>query len=96
MTCSRHKARENLHARATIGFTSDWLKTDHKPLETILKKPIHQAPLRLQKMILRTKPYALNVRYIPGTHLVLAYALSRAFLPILRLQINLMSSKSIF
>ena len=30
--------------------------SDHKPLEAILKKPIHQSPLRLQKMILRTKP----------------------------------------
>ena len=57
-------------------------ETDHKPLETILKKPIHQAPLRLQKMILRTKPYALNVRYIPGSHFVLTDAVSRAFLPI--------------
>ena len=33
-------------------------------------------------MILRTKPYLLNVRYIPGSHLVLADALSRAYLPI--------------
>ena len=35
-------------------------ETDHKPLETIWNKTIHQAPLRLQKMILRTKPYALT------------------------------------
>ena len=27
------------------------VESDHKPLEAILKKPIHQAPLRLQKMI---------------------------------------------
>ena len=28
ITCSRHKARENVHAQATIGFglASDWLK----------------------------------------------------------------------
>ena len=28
ITCSRHKVRQNVHARATIGFgfTSDWLK----------------------------------------------------------------------
>lgn len=31
-------------------------------------------------MILRTKPYALNVKYIPGSHLVPADALSRASL----------------
>lgn len=50
------------------------VETDHKPLETILNKTMHQAPLRLQKMILRTKPYALNVKYIPGSHLALAKA----------------------
>lgn len=33
-------------------------------------------------MILITKPYALNVKYIPGSHLVLTDALSRAYLPI--------------
>ena len=57
------------------------VESDHKPLEAILKKPIHQAPLRLQKMILRLKPYAVNVKYIPGSHLVLADTLSRAYLP---------------
>ena len=57
------------------------VESDHKPLEAILKKPIHQAPLRLQKMIIRIKPYAGKVKYLPGSHLVLADALSRAFLP---------------
>ena len=57
------------------------VESDHKPLEAILKKPIHQAPLRLQKMILRLKPSEVNVKYIPGSHLVLADALSRAYLP---------------
>ena len=50
-------------------------------VEAILKKPIRQAPLRLQKMILRLKPYAVNVKYVPGSHLVLADMLSRAYLP---------------
>ena len=58
------------------------VESDHKPLEAILKKPIHQAPLRLQKMTLRIKPYAVKVKYLPGKHLVLADALSRAYLPI--------------
>ena len=57
------------------------VESDHKPLEVILKKPIHQAPLRLQKMILRIKPYAVNVKYVPGSSLVLADTLSRAYLP---------------
>ena len=46
-----------------------------------MKKPIHPAPLRLQKMILRIKPYAVNVKYVPGSSLVLADTLSRPFLP---------------
>ena len=57
------------------------VESDHRPLETILKKPIHQAPLRLQNMILRLKPNIVNVRYIPGSRLVLADTLSRAYLP---------------
>ena len=57
------------------------VESDHKPLEAILKKPIHQAPLRLQRMILRIKPYAANVKYLPGSQLILADTLSRAYLP---------------
>ncbi|PFX28377.1 Retrovirus-related Pol polyprotein [Stylophora pistillata] len=57
------------------------VQSDHKPLEAILKKPIHQAPLRLQRLILRIKPYAVEVKYIPGSKLPLADTLSRAYLP---------------
>ena len=32
-------------------------------------------------MILRIKPYAVNVKYVPRNSLVLADALSRAYLP---------------
>ena len=37
ITRSRHKSRENVHARATIGFgfTSDWLKKWHENFEPI-------------------------------------------------------------
>ena len=52
----------------------------HKPLEVILKKPLCQAPLRLQKMILTTQRYSINIVYRPGKELVLADTLSRAFL----------------
>ena len=65
-----------LYGQREITFESD-----HKPLEAILKKPIHQAPLRLQKMILRLKPYPVNAKYVPGSHLVLADTLSRTYLP---------------
>ena len=35
ITRSRHRAQENVHARATIGFTSDWLKEWPENFETI-------------------------------------------------------------
>ena len=39
------------------------IETDHKPLEAILKKPLHQAPARLQKMIMVVQKYPISVRY---------------------------------
>ena len=54
------------------------VESDHKPLEAILKKPIHQAPLRLQRMILRLKPYAIKAKYTPRSQLLIADALSRS------------------
>ena len=57
------------------------VETDHKPLEAILKKPLHQAPARLQKMILSIQKYSINLVYHPGKQLVVADALSRAYLP---------------
>ena len=52
--------------------------TDHKPLEFIFKKPLYHAPLRLQRMILRTQKYSINVQYKPGKELLIADTLSRA------------------
>ena len=63
------------------GMPNVEVESDHKPLEAILKKPLHQAPLRLQKMIMTTQKYSLNVTYQPGKELVLADTLSRAYLP---------------
>ncbi|XP_013396158.1 uncharacterized protein K02A2.6-like [Lingula anatina] len=55
--------------------------TDHKPLESILKKPLLSAPMRLQKMLLRLQWYNLNVVYRKGKDMVVADTLSRAYLP---------------
>ena len=57
------------------------VQSDHKPLEVILNKPLHQAPLRLQKMMLSLQRYDLKVKFKPGAEMNLADALSRAFLP---------------
>ena len=37
------------------------VKSDHKPLETIFRKPIHSTPKRLQRMRLRLQSYDIRV-----------------------------------
>ena len=56
------------------------VKTDHKPLESILKKPIISAPPQLEKMIMKIQCYPLVVEYKPGSQLFIADALSRAYM----------------
>ncbi|XP_046841865.1 uncharacterized protein K02A2.6-like [Xenia sp. Carnegie-2017] len=56
------------------------VETDHKPLEQIFKKPLHQSPLRLQKMLLKLQKYSLKVSYKKGAELYLADQLSRAYI----------------
>ena len=51
--------------------------TDHKPLVTITQKPLHAAPARLQRMILKIQGYQYTVIYRPGPQMVMADALSR-------------------
>ena len=64
-----------------FGLPDVEVETDHKPLEMILKKTLHQAPARLQRMILTIQRYPITVKYRPGKELIIADTLSRAFLP---------------
>jgi hypothetical protein len=57
------------------------VQSDHKPLESILKKPLFSAPKRLQGMMMRLQRYDVTVHYKQGKLLYLADTLSRAFLP---------------
>lgn len=57
------------------------VETDHKPLESIVQKPLHAAPQRLQRMLLRLQKYDLKLQYKKGKEMFLADTLSRAFLP---------------
>ena len=63
------------------GLPNIAIETDHKPLETILRKPLHAAPARLQRMIMSIQKYPVNVNYKPGKELLIADTLSRAPLP---------------
>ena len=55
-------------------------ETDPKLLQYILNKPLHEATLRLQKMMLILQRYELKVKYVPGSEPSVADALSRAYL----------------
>ena len=57
------------------------IQTDHKPLESIHTKPLGKTPPRLQKLLLRLQRYQLDVKWVPGTMIKFADALSRAPLP---------------
>ena len=55
------------------------VETDHKPLIAISRKPLCDAPPRLQRLLLRVQKYDLTLEYVPGKQLVVADTLSRAF-----------------
>ena len=55
-----HKFREYILEKATL------VQTDHQPLETVLRKPMSVAPLRLQAMNLKVSGFDLKVEYLPG------------------------------
>jgi hypothetical protein len=56
------------------------VESDHKPLESILKKSLLSAPKRLQRMMLRLQKFELEVVYKKGPLMFMADTLSRATL----------------
>ena len=54
------------------------VETDHKPLVAIHNKPLSDAPLRLQRMLLTLQRYDFDIVYRPGSEIPVADALSRA------------------
>lgn len=54
--------------------------SDHKPLQSIVKKPLCNAPKRLQTMLLRLLPYHIDVFYKKGCEMHLSDMLSRAYI----------------
>ena len=53
------------------------IETDHKPLETIVRKPLHKAQPRIQRMLLKLQPYAFKLIHVKGSEIGLADYLSR-------------------
>lgn len=54
--------------------------SEHKPLEAIMVKPLSQAPLRVQRLLIRLQKYQPTVRNVPIKYLFIADTLSRAYL----------------
>jgi hypothetical protein len=55
------------------------VETDHQPLVTIFNKPLHAAPVRLQKMMMQLQRYNIKIQYKRGKELYIADTLSRAY-----------------
>ena len=54
--------------------------SDHKPLERIFQKELNDISLRMKRMRLKLQRYDLQVNYRSGRELLLADALSRAYI----------------
>ena len=72
---SLEKFHQYVFGRLTI------IHSDHKPLSSIIRKPIHCAPRRLQGMLLRILGYNIEIQYRKGKEMYVSDALSRAYLP---------------
>lgn len=55
-----------------------YVQNDHQPLANILKKPLSEAPRRLQNLLMRLHRYDCEFQYTKGSHLYIADTLSRA------------------
>lgn len=53
------------------------IESDHKPLESIMRKPLASVPPRLQRMILQLQKYNFTIIYRPGKDIPVADTLSR-------------------
>lgn len=57
-----------------------FVTTDHKPLETIVKKPLSDTPRRLQQLMMRASRYHFSLKWAKGSTLLIADTLSRAYI----------------
>ena len=64
------------------------VETDHKPLINIFQKPLHEAPPRVMRLLLRLQKYDLTVIHIPGVKMFVSDTLSRALPQVLSVTVN--------
>ncbi|KAK2146392.1 hypothetical protein LSH36_611g03056 [Paralvinella palmiformis] len=55
------------------------VQSDHKPLESLMCKPLSKAPRRLQGMMMHLMKYDTEIIYTKGTNIFIADMLSRAY-----------------
>lgn len=54
------------------------VETDHKPLVSIMSKPLNNCPVRIQRLLIRLQKYDVQMIYTPGKYMFTADTLSRA------------------
>nr|XP_054606603.1 uncharacterized protein K02A2.6-like [Nothobranchius furzeri] len=54
------------------------VETDHKPLVSIMSKPLNDCPVRIQRMLIRLQKYDVHMIYTKGKYMYTADTLSRA------------------
>ena len=66
-------------SRYLVGLHSFTPQTDHKPLVPLLStKPLHQAPVRCQRLLLRMLRFNFEAQHVPGKDLIIPDTLSRS------------------
>ena len=78
-SCHRVRSSEKID-KYIFGRKVIHVETNHKPLEDIFKKSLYDVPARLQRILLRSQRYNLEVTYKKGPLMYMADTLSRAFL----------------
>nr|XP_054602637.1 uncharacterized protein K02A2.6-like [Nothobranchius furzeri] len=69
-------ACERFH-QYVYGQTSE-VETDHKPLVSIMSKPLNDCPVRIQRMLIRLQKYDVHMIYTKGKYMYTADTSSRA------------------
>ena len=65
------------HFRTYVFGRHFTIESDHKSLEQISMKNLADAPVRLQRMLLRLQDYDFTIKYRPGEEMVIVDTLSR-------------------